>query len=210
MIAPLTIAAVALALFAAETAVIAGDAGPTGLDTRVLHAVDDLNNGTGVAIAKVVTALGALPATAALTVAAAVVLGRARRPAEAAMLLASVVAIYIAVHVTKAATDRARPPGPLAGATLSAFPSGHAAYSTIYVAVALLSRRRAALAAALVLALAVGFTRVYLRVHWATDALTGWALGAAIFGAAVATAVAVGRFRNNDARAVPPPPGPSP
>jgi membrane-associated phospholipid phosphatase len=60
-----------------------------------------------------------------------------------------------------------------------------------------------------VLALAIGFTRAYLRVHWATDVLAGWALGAAIFGAASAIAVAVGRFRNNDAGPVPPP-GPQP
>ena len=150
-----------------------------------------------------VALLGTLPFTATLAVVAAVVLVRAGRATDAAVLVVSVIAIYIAVHVTKAATDRPRPPDPLAKASLSAFPSGHSAYSTIYVAVALATRRAALVAVAIVLALAIGATRVYLRVHWATDVLAGWALGAAIFGVATAIAVAVGRFRNNDPRTVP-------
>jgi membrane-associated phospholipid phosphatase len=167
----------------------------------VLHAVDDLNSGTGVAVAKIVSAFGTLPVTAAVALAAALVL--LRRPAEAGLFAGAVIAIYIAVHVTKAATDRPRPPHPLAGATLSAFPSGHSAYSTIYVAAALLTRRAAVMAAAIAVALAIGASRLYLRVHWATDVLAGWALGAAIFGAATAIAAAVGRLRNNDGRTPP-------
>jgi membrane-associated phospholipid phosphatase len=207
VIAALAVTAVGLALFATETVVIAGDRGPTGLDESVLDAMHRLENGTAVAIAKVVTALGTLPVTATVALIAAMALRR--RPAEIGLLVASAVAIYVAVHVTKAATDRPRPPDPLTSSTLSAFPSGHAAYSTIYVAVALASartafatRRTALIAAALVLALAIGATRLYLRVHWATDVLGGWALGAAIFGAATAIGLAVGRFRNNDPRNV--------
>ena len=201
MIAALVVAVLGIATFTAETAVIAGDPGPTGLDDWALDAAHRLENATGVDLAKAVTTLGTLPVTAAVALIAALALRR--RPTEVAGLVASVVAIYIVVHVVKAATDRPRPPDPLARASLSAFPSGHAAYSTIYVAVALLTRRAALMAAAIVLALAIGATRVYLRVHWATDVLGGWALGAAIFGAAAAIAVIVGRFRNNDPRTVP-------
>jgi membrane-associated phospholipid phosphatase len=201
MIAALAITAMGLAVFATGTVVIAADGGPTGLDQSVLDAMHRIENGTAVAVAKIVTVLGTLPATATVALVAAFALRR--RPAEIATLVASVVVIYIAVHVTKAATARPRPPDPLARATLFSFPSGHAAYSTIYVAVALATKRAALVAAAVVLALAIGATRLYLRVHWATDVLAGWALGAAIFGAATAIALAVGRFRNNDARTVP-------
>ena len=201
MIAPLAVTAVALPLFAALTILVAGHPGPTGLDSTVLHSVDDLNGGAGVAVAKIVTLFGTLPVTAAVALAAAFTLRR--RPAEAAVLVASVIAIYIAVHVTKAATDRPRPPDPLAGSTLSAFPSGHSAYSTIYVAAAILARGPAMTAAAIALAFAIGASRIYLRVHWATDVLAGWALGAAIFGGATAIAVVVGRLRNNEGRTLP-------
>jgi membrane-associated phospholipid phosphatase len=203
MIAALIVTALGLAVFVPETAGVSSAPGPTRLDLRILDAADDLNSGAGVATAKVVTIFGTLPITAAVAIIAAIVLVRAGRAAEAATLVGSVVAIYVAVHVTKAATDRPRPPNPLADTTLSAFPSGHAAYSTIYVAVALATRRMALVVLATLLALAIGATRVYLRVHWLDDVLAGWALGAAIFGAATAVAVAVGRFRNNDPRTVP-------
>lgn len=75
---------------------------------------------------------------------------------------------------------------PLAGADSFAFPSGHAlAAATFYPLLAyVLARdlpprlRRAALLAGALLALWIGLGRLYLGVHWPTDVLAGWALGA--------------------------------
>jgi undecaprenyl-diphosphatase len=124
---------------------------------------------------------------------------------EAIGLLLGAVAVLLAVHVVKAAVDRPRPPHPLAGATLSAFPSGHAAYSTVYVALALtatrvldrLASRATLVMAAIAVAAAIGASRVYLRVHWFSDVVAGWALGAAIFGLVAAAGLVVSHFRNN-------------
>jgi undecaprenyl-diphosphatase len=200
------IAGVGLYVFVAYTVAIEADHGATLLDDRVLDLADTLNSGFGVALAKVVTAFGSLPVTAVFALAGAVVLAVRKKPVELAVLVAYVVAIYVAVHVTKAAVDRPRPPHPLTGSTLSAFPSGHAAYSTIYVALALIAtrvrigvaRRAALVIAALVVAGAIGMSRAYLRVHWWSDVLAGWALGAAIFGSLAAAGLVVGYFRNND------------
>jgi undecaprenyl-diphosphatase len=197
VISALVVAAIGLTVFVTETVVVTNNPGPTGLDTWALDLVDDLNSGAGVAVAKVITFFGTFPVTATLVLLTAAFLVRRGRPAELAGLLISAVLIYVAVHVIKAAVDRPRPPHPLAHATLAAFPSGHAAYSTVYVAVAMLTRR-ALVIPALITAFAIGVSRVYLRVHWASDVLGGWALGAAIFSAAAATAFAVGRFRKNE------------
>lgn len=69
----------------------------------------------------------------------------------------------------------------------SSFPSGHAMNSalTYLTLAALLARtqknRRVRvffLAVAIVLTWAVGFSRVYLGVHWPTDVIAGWSIGA--------------------------------
>ncbi|WP_424891003.1 phosphatase PAP2 family protein [Streptomyces sp. XH2] len=91
----------------------------------------------------------------------------------------------------KAAVGRARPswPDPVATAHYAAFPSGHALTATVAcgLLVWLLWRHgvraaglRAALAAGAVSVLGVGFTRLYLGVHWLSDVVGGWLLGGAL------------------------------
>ncbi len=62
-----------------------------------------------------------------------------------------------------------------------AFPSGHSANSLmVWVGLALLlptRRRGPALAAAAMLVLAVGASRVMLGVHWPSDVIGGWSFG---------------------------------
>jgi undecaprenyl-diphosphatase len=164
--------------------------------------------------AKFVTAFGSLPVAGGLTLVGALVLAFKRRPIELAVLVLSAVAIYAVVHITKGALDRPRPPEPLAGSVGSAYPSGHAAYSTFYVAMAVIATRvfrgfvyRVALVVlALAFAAAIGWSRIFLQVHWWSDVAGGWALGAAIFGFFAAIGLVVDYFRNNHE---PEPPAPA-
>jgi undecaprenyl-diphosphatase len=137
----------------------------------------------------------------------ALLLAARNRPIELVVLVVSAVAIVALVNVTKGALDRPRPPHPLTGSVGAAYPSGHAAYSTFYVALAVIAARvlpgavsRAGLVlAAIALAVVIGASRVYLQVHWASDVAGGWGLGAAIFGLVGGAGLIVGFFRNNDA-----------
>lgn len=70
----------------------------------------------------------------------------------------------------------------------SSFPSGHAMLSaSVYLTLGALAARFStrlrlrvfALAAAIALTLVVGLSRVFLGVHWPTDVLAGWCVGAA-------------------------------
>ncbi|MET7617259.1 phosphatase PAP2 family protein [Streptomyces sp. NPDC005408] len=89
----------------------------------------------------------------------------------------------------KSAVGRERPqwPDPVDSAHNAAFPSGHAMTAMISCGLLLwLLRRYGArgplwilgVAAAAVSVVGVGFTRLYLGVHWPSDVLGGWLLGA--------------------------------
>ncbi|MGW5328196.1 phosphatase PAP2 family protein [Streptomyces sp. NPDC004014] len=97
----------------------------------------------------------------------------------------------------KTAVARPRPvwPDPVDHAHYAAFPSGHAMTATVVCGLLLwlLHRRgagralwRTAVAVAAVSVAGVGLTRVWLGVHWPSDVLGGWLLGALVVAVAVA------------------------
>ncbi|GHH06174.1 phosphatase PAP2 family protein [Streptomyces rubradiris] len=114
-----------------------------------------------------------------------------------ALWLASAVALATVVQQSvKAAVGRPRPvwPDPVDSAHYAAFPSGHALTATVVCGLLLwlLRRRgagralwRTAVTAAVVSVAGVGVTRVWLGVHWASDVLGGWLIGALLVALAV-------------------------
>jgi undecaprenyl-diphosphatase len=200
------IAGVGLYVFVAYLVLIVGDPGPTIGDSNVIDFIGQLRTDIGIDAAKIVTNFGALPVAGAFVLIAAAILAFKRRPIELAVLVVSTLLIFALVHVTKGAVDRPRPPEPLSGSRGSAYPSGHAAYSTFYVALAVIATRvfrgfvyRVALVLlALAFAAAIGWSRIFLQVHWWSDVAGGWGLGAAIFGLVGVIGLIVGYFRNNE------------
>ncbi|MEU6992250.1 phosphatase PAP2 family protein [Streptomyces sp. NPDC046465] len=98
----------------------------------------------------------------------------------------------------KAAVDRPRPvwPDPVDSAHFAAFPSGHAMTATVVCGLLLWLLRthgagpalwRTALVLAVLSVVGVGLTRIWLGVHWPTDVLGGWLLGALTVALAVVT-----------------------
>ena len=107
-------------------------------------------------------------------------------PLYAGVTLAALLLTSLVTDLLKQAFDRARPPfgsdpvSPLVDIPTSAsFPSGHASTSfAAAVALGILIPRFRV--PALALAALVGFSRIYLGVHYAFDVLVGALLGAAI------------------------------
>jgi undecaprenyl-diphosphatase len=115
------------------------------------------------------------------------------------VLAASIAGGSLLCTLIKAAVGRPRPLDALFHAGGYGFPSGHStnavtAWFTLAVLLGAASTRRARrvalLAGAVVIAAIVGVSRVYLRVHEATDVLGGWALGT-LWVATVLTAASV-------------------
>jgi undecaprenyl-diphosphatase len=137
--------------------------------------------------------LTALGSVVVLTLIVLVVLGlfaAQRRWREAALLFCACGTGLLLVDILKVVFGRERPPIAMHAVEVgnASFPSGHAMLSAIvYLSLATLlahfaDRRRErayALAAGIFVTLAVGASRVYLGVHWPTDVMAGWALGAA-------------------------------
>jgi len=98
--------------------------------------------------------------------------------------------------IVKVAVDRPRPDvdDPVATAFGKSFPSGHSMQAVVCYGALLLvflplldgPRRRLAIAATVVLAALIGFSRLSLGVHYVTDILGGYLLGAAWLIASVA------------------------
>ena len=191
------------------TMLITGGRATTPADRELLDLADDLHGSIAVDVVKVVTDLGAFPTVAALVFATALVLALRRRFAELVALVTAAVLIYAGVQLMKSGVDRPRPAGPLTETEGSSFPSGHAAYSTLWIAAAVvaarvspgLARRTLLVGAGVAIATAVGLSRIYLRSHYWSDVAGGWGLGAAVLGACAVAALVVAHFRNNqDAR----------
>jgi membrane protein DedA with SNARE-associated domain/membrane-associated phospholipid phosphatase len=200
----IAIAGVGLFVFVGYITILDGDPGPTPFDNQALDLADQTRTATLVDLAKVVSALGALPSAITLVVATSVLLIVRRRHAEAIMLVLGLATIYIAVHVTKGALDRPRPSGSLVRTTGQAYPSGHAAYASAWVACAVVLTRRLRIVTSSVLifvaigiAAAVGVTRIYLRAHWWSDVAGGWGLGAGAFALLGGIVLVVEYIRHN-------------
>jgi membrane protein DedA with SNARE-associated domain/membrane-associated phospholipid phosphatase len=192
---------------------LSSDLGPTPLDTELLDLADMLYNAAVVDVARVVSAFGSLVAVLIAVVSTSLLVAAYHRWTEAAVLVLGTALIYAAVHITKAGIDRPRPADPLVETSLSSFPSGHAAYATAYIAVALILTRRLGIVAnaalvtvAIVLAAAVGLSRIYLRAHYWSDVAAGWGIGCGIFAALAAIALIVNYVRHNGGQREPEPP----
>ena len=205
------LAALAVGLFVviAYWAVVSGDPGPTPGDQTALNVANDLQASWLTSAAKELTHLGSGWVTWPIAALAAVALAASRRWMEFWVLVVGMVMTILLVHGIKAWTDRPRPPDSLTSGSGSAFPSGHAAYSTLYVWLAItlalrltpgITKRSLVITAGIVVAALVGLTRVYLQVHWLSDVTSGWALGLSCFSVAAIVALISSYIRHNPRR----------
>jgi len=145
---------------------------------------------------KVVTAIGTFAGLGTLVVVGAVVLLRSERRRLMVFLLTATVGGWVLNNGVKLAVGRQRPTfdDPFTTARGLSFPSGHAMSSTVVLGALLLvflpaaraSRRTPTVVAVIGLVLLIGFTRLALGVHYLTDVVAGFVLGAAWLTACVA------------------------
>ena len=184
---PRALAAIALLLLCVAAGVIGGIDFPP--DVSMIHQLEAIRAGspalTSVAIA--ITQAGSAYGTIGGGLATAAWLAWRDQRSKAILLGLTVIAERLVIDGMKLLIDRTRPAFDLHPVVTnsSSFPSGHAGNSmAVFLSIALVAVPRAQRLPAIVLAvlasLLVGSTRPYLGVHWPSDVIGGWALGAAI------------------------------
>ena len=167
-----------------------------------------LRTGMAVDVIRVATHIGSLPVTAAIVIATAIWAVRRHRPREGIALVVAHAITYAAVHIAKDAAGRARPAGQLSDTEGLAYPSGHSAYAVAWVACAVVlargghrwATRFALVTIAVAIAAFVGASRIYLRVHYLSDVMGGFALGTAIYALVGVVVLVIGAVRNTGGR----------
>lgn len=136
------------------------------------------------------TALGGFTILTGLTLASVGIVLFRRKPRIAVLIAISVAGGSMLSQLLKRSFDRPRPDLVPHGVVVSnaSFPSGHSmmaavVYLTLGILLARTQHGRAIrvylIALSVVVTVLVGVSRVYLGVHWPTDVLAGWTLGAA-------------------------------
>lgn len=170
---------------------------PTALDryvTLALRSSGDPPRPVGPAwvqeAARDLTSLGSIIVVVITTAAIAGYLFLVRKPGVAWLMLLAVGGGIALNNLLKLVFARQRPHVIISSARVftTSFPSGHATLSAVaYLTIgALLSRASPSAAIglylmvlAVLLTVLIGFSRIYLGVHYPTDVLAGWCIGAA-------------------------------
>ena len=163
--------------------------GDTGLDNRIADELHEHATRPLTEFFEAVTTLGNGIVLAGVAAIAAYLLARRRYYAEAVLMVLAYVGAEVLSYSLKLAFQRDRPffTDPLATVSTYSFPSGHATVSVaVYGALCLVLVRRltgparlVCLAAAVLLVSLIGFSRLYLGVHFLSDVLAGFSVGLA-------------------------------
>jgi undecaprenyl-diphosphatase len=155
-----------------------------GFDEAVRLEVHRLESPLLTLLAEKVTWLGTLGVLAIFGAVAVTVLARAGRRDSALLLTATMVGALVLENGLKLLFERARPPAFFGWEPETySFPSGHALFSLCFYGVLAIAAARAVRCramkagiwiAAVLLVLAIGWTRIYLGVHYPSDVLGGY------------------------------------
>lgn len=104
---------------------------------------------------------------------------------KAGLLIGTMIISGLLIKISKEIFQRTRPLNSLIPETTFAFPSGHATIAVVFLGLIayLFSKKdskKQIILTTIFLILFIGFTRIYLRVHWFTDIIAGFILGSVI------------------------------
>lgn len=132
-----------------------------------------------------ITWLGEAAIVAAIAVIISVFLLRLRQKSQLAAMWVAIIGSEATTYILKLMVDRVRPVGALVAESSASFPSGHATIAIAFygfLAYLLLREtkkyRTLTFVISIIIILAIGLSRLYLGVHYLSDVLAGYLVGA--------------------------------
>lgn len=182
------VAILGLVVFGGMAALVA--TGQLEEEAAMLRWLEGQRSSPGTSAMVTITRFGTGPATAAMTTVLCVWLLLRKRAQETVFLATANFGASLVNAALKLAFERQRPTSEIVSSLMDpqsfSFPSGHAMsamvfYASLSIVAARLGGTRVRIlvvALALIMIPTMGFTRLYLGVHYPTDVVGGWALGA--------------------------------
>lgn len=206
----IAIGVAAAAVFVALTVIVTANSS-LAFDSRAFAIASDLRAPWLTTVARVITTLGLIGVVGPALVAGAALLIARKDRRRAGTLVAGGALTWVTVWITKSLVDRPRPPRPLVHTACQSYPSAHAANSVGWLALAIAlaaviparGLRIAVIAAGALVAILVGLSRIYLRAHFTSDVLAGYALAVAMY--SLATIVMIARSARSKSTSSPAP-----
>jgi undecaprenyl-diphosphatase len=145
-------------------------------------------NPTTTAAAKILSYIFDPIVLIAATLAISIYLFLKHKRKQSIVLILMVAITAIIIKASKEILQVTRPPNPIIAKTSFSFPSGHVTMSIVFLGLIthMITKNKSdrtkitvALTTGLII-IAIIFSRIYLRVHWLSDTLAGFALGTII------------------------------
>lgn len=163
--------------------------GPIGVDAPILQTVESARREAITQAMVAITNFGGSAGTSMLVLVATIALLLTRHVREAVFVMSANLGGLFLIRGLKAVFARPRPSADVVMSITHpqsmSFPSGHALsamvlYASLVIAAAAVGNQRLTRIATVVAVVAIplmGFSRVYLGVHFPSDVLAGWTLG---------------------------------
>ncbi|MFH0869495.1 MAG: phosphatase PAP2 family protein [archaeon] len=159
----------------------------TGLDQTINGQMALLQGPLLSKIMLIITNIGSTPCLLALSIAAIAYLAFRKRWPSALVLVIGMIGGLVLELSTKAIVHRIRPGNALLEVSNYSFPSGHATMAFVFFGLMIYLFkddikaklwRNIFMTACAALTLLVGFSRIYFNVHWLSDVVGGFIIGA--------------------------------
>ena len=173
---------ISLSLFLAILVTVEFDIFIPTVDVAVKDLILSVNSSELTFFFSCITNLGSFYSITAMSVIVMVLLIYRRRVKDGLFFSVSMLSTFLLEELIKNLVRRPRPIDSLIPISGYSFPSGHATMiAMLFILVCYLYRKRVLYIIATITTLLVGFSRMYLNVHWLSDVLAGYVLAFYMF-----------------------------